>query len=64
MPSGGPIRERLPTKAEHAAAPDESAAVGKLRTQLAALEDDLAAAERRIATERNDARSVAAAGRR
>lgn len=59
------IRERLLTKAraeaEHDAAPDESAAIGKLRTQLAALEDDLATAERRMATEKNDARYAAIA---
>ncbi len=54
------IRDRLLTKAraeaEHDDAPAESALLVQLRKQLAALEDDIATAERRMATEKNDAR--------
>jgi hypothetical protein len=59
------IRDRLLTKAraeaEHDDAPAESAVVVQLRKQLAALEDDIATAERRMATEKNDARYAAIA---
>jgi predicted site-specific integrase-resolvase len=59
------IRERLLTKAhaeaEHDAVPEEAAALGHLRKQLTALNDDIATAERRMATEKNDARYAAIA---
>ena len=59
------IRERLLTKAraeaEHDPAPEEAVALGHLRKQLTALEDDIATAERRMATEKNDARYAAIA---
>jgi hypothetical protein len=59
------IRDRLLTKAraeaEHDDAPAESAVLTQLRKQLAALEDDIATAERRMATEKNDARYAAIA---
>ncbi len=59
------IRERLLTKAraeaEHDAAPEEAVALGHLRKQLTALDDDIATAERRMATEKNDARYAAIA---
>ncbi len=54
------IRERLLAKARaeagHDAIPEEPAALVHLRRQLAALEEDIATAERRMATEKNDAR--------
>ena len=59
------IRERLLTKAraeaDHDAAPEEAAALGHRRKQLTALDDDIATAERRMATEKNDARYAAIA---
>jgi predicted site-specific integrase-resolvase len=54
------IRERLLGKARaeagHDAISEEPAALVHLRRQLAALDDDIATAERRMATEKNDAR--------
>lgn len=59
------IRDRLLAKAraeaEHNDAPAESAVLGQLRKRLADLEDDIATAERRMATEKNDARYAAIA---
>ena len=59
------IRERLLAKAlaeaDRDAMPEEPAALVHLRRQLAALEDDLATAEWRMATEKNDARYAAIA---
>ena len=59
------IRERLFAKAraeaDRDAMPEEPAALVHLRRQLATLEDDIATAERRMATERTDARYAAIA---
>ena len=59
------IRERLLAKAraeaEQDAEPAESAALLHLRKQLAGLEDDIATAERRMATEKNEVRYEAIA---
>ena len=59
------IRERLLAKAlaeaDRDAMPEEPAALVHLRRQLATIEDDIATAERRMATEKNDARYAAIA---
>ncbi len=59
------VRDRLLTKAsaeaEHNAAPEEPAALVQLRRRLAELEDNIATAERRMATEKNEARYEAIA---
>ncbi|MFM7135830.1 MAG: recombinase family protein [Planctomycetota bacterium] len=59
------IRERLLAKAwaeaERDAAPEESAALTHFRQQLIDLEDDIATAERRMATEKNEVRYEAIA---
>ena len=59
------IRDRLLTKAraeaDHDAKPDEPATLVQLRRRLAELEDNIATAERRMATEKNEARYEAIA---
>jgi hypothetical protein len=59
------IRERLLTKAraeaQQESGPEEPTALLQLRKRLAGLEDDIATAERRMATEKDDARYAAIA---